>query len=869
MNRDYAWLMISRYSISSLTRHKNDFVSDLLIDFQIKFSLSIGEIVTHWFTLIALSALRRSGNESMLGLVILIPRSILTDLQETSKRNGGRYEHGNPVSLKAQDGGDHMTMNRDYAWLMISRHSISSLTRDGDGGDGGDDEMMMTAVVVAAAAATVVGGVVVRGDRPPQQPHQNQIHSAAIVLPSDPINDQIYKSTPHSTSREYTLETQLLKIEMHSDKTPDAYLNRAQKYADALAAIDEPVKDKDLVMLAVLGLREEYNGLKTTITARQSPTAFSELHALLSDHDYMLGKTRAPAPSITLSFAANYALGSPSMPEARQAQLSELTSQLSALGFQVSPIAPYGLQAFYDVRPLNNMNNNNRGNRNNSCGNNNRGRGNGCQFDWTSTQNIVYGTCNRCGIGHIPSQCPNCDPSTIHTCPSANFANTLSHLSPTSQNSPESSNGQPFPVSTTSIPKPPPPIPPPPQTPITRQHRVNLHQNPKQRVPYNPSVNHAIVLPTTITEPTSFTVANNSLEWRQAMKEDYDALMKNRTQSLVPRTSNTNVVDGKWVYKLKRDKNGAITCHKARFVAKGFRQQPGIDFHKTFSPVVMSTKIRAVLSLAITNNWPLRQLDIQNAFHHGNLKEKVYMKQPSSCIDPQRTTYGTIDNIICKLGSAFAIKDLEPLNYFLGIEIVPHVFDILLSQKKYILELLQSVGLSNYTHVSSLMVTSSSLSLDDSTAFSYPVKYRQIVASLQYVTLSRPDIAFAVNKVRLNMVCSYLVLLVLPFKILLACYAKVILIVLLKLSQMLTGLEIQMIDKSEYKALIDTVTELTWLQALLNELIICSSSTPILWCDNLGATYLSANPIFYACTKHMEIDYHFVREKVAQGDLRV
>nr|GEY63724.1 hypothetical protein [Tanacetum cinerariifolium] len=52
--------------------HKNDFVSDLLIDFQIKFSLSIGEIVTHWFTLIVLSALRRSGNENMLGLVILI-----------------------------------------------------------------------------------------------------------------------------------------------------------------------------------------------------------------------------------------------------------------------------------------------------------------------------------------------------------------------------------------------------------------------------------------------------------------------------------------------------------------------------------------------------------------------------------------------------------------------------------------------------------------------------------------------------------------------------------------------------------------------------------------------------------------------------
>nr|GEX31500.1 Gag/Pol polyprotein [Tanacetum cinerariifolium] len=73
----------------------------------------------------------------------------------------------------------------------------------------------------------------------------------------------------------------------------------------------------------------------------------------------------------------------------------------------------------------------------------------------------------------------------------------------------------------------------------------------------------------------------------------------------------------------------------------------------------------------------------------------------------------------------------------------------------------------------------------------------------------------------------------------------------------------------KYKVLADTVAELTWLQALLNELGIRSSSTPILWCDNLGATYLSANPIFHARTKHVEIDYHFVWEKVSQGDLRV
>ncbi|GKE75831.1 putative RNA-directed DNA polymerase [Tanacetum coccineum] len=280
---------------------------------------------------------------------------------------------------------------------------------------------------------------------------------------------------------------------------------------------------------------------------------------------------------------------------------------------------------------------------------------------------------------------------------------------------------------------------------------------------------------------------------------------------------------------------------------------------------------------------------------------------------------GTIDNIICQLGSAFALKDLGPLNNFLGIEIVPHVSDILLSQKKYILELLQSAGLCNCNPMSSPMVTSSSLS----TAFSNPVKYRQVVGSLQYVTLSRPDIAFAVNKE-----CQYMHAPTenhcsIVKRILRYLHGTVEHGMLMRRSSGSTlqaftdvlwkgnpdtsleafsdadwagdsddrrstgGFAIYLgsnliswtarkqrtvsrsSTEAEYKALADTVAELTWLQALLNELGIRSSSTPILWCDNLGATYLSANPIFHARTKHVEIDYHFVREKVAQGDLRV
>ncbi|CAM8890666.1 unnamed protein product [Rhodiola kirilowii] len=75
--------------------------------------------------------------------------------------------------------------------------------------------------------------------------------------------------------------------------------------------------------------------------------------------------------------------------------------------------------------------------------------------------------------------------------------------------------------------------------------------------------------------------------------------------------------------------------------------------------------------------------------------------------------------------------------------------------------------------------------------------------------------------------------------------------------------------EAEYKALANGTAEATWIQSVLRELGVKQKQPPILWCDNLGATYLTANPVFHARTKHIEIDFHFVREKVAQGELEV
>ncbi|KAF5785164.1 putative RNA-directed DNA polymerase [Helianthus annuus] len=469
------------------------------------------------------------------------------------------------------------------------------------------------------------------------------------------------------------------------------------------------------------------------------------------------------------------------------------------------------------------------------------------------------------------------------------------------------------------------------------------------------------------------------------MNEEFQALHKNGTWSLVPCVNNTNLVDCKWVYRLKRDAQGNVTRYKARLVAKGFHQQHGVDYHDTFSPVVKPTTIRVVLSLAVSHKWCMRQLDVQNAFLHGTLQETVYMKQPPGFVDPQRpnhvcllhkSLYGlkqaprawftrlstalqqlgfhgsktdpslfilnsrgsvvyilvyvddiiitgnnnqAIDHIITRLSSMFAIKDLGPLHYFLGIEVVRSGLDLILSQKKYISDLLHRSGLSDCKPVSSPMSSSQVLLPNDSPLFSDSTKYRQVVGALQYATLTRPDIAFSVNKV-----CQFMqapsenhwtvVKRILRY---LKGTADLGLRIRHHTDSVLHAFtDAHWIDsvqaysdsdwagcpvdrrstggfvvyigsnlvswsarkqrtvsrsstESEYKALADTVAESIWLKALLHELGVTTKSSPTLWCDNLGATYLSANPVFHARTKHVEVDFHFVREQVAQGDLSV
>ena len=127
------------------------------------------------------------------------------------------------------------------------------------------------------------------------------------------------------------------------------------------------------------------------------------------------------------------------------------------------------------------------------------------------------------------------------------------------------------------------------------------------------------------------------------MGEEFDALQLNGTWSLTPRPPNKNVIRNKQVYKLKQKSDGSIDRYKARLVAKGFEQKDGIDYTETFSPMVKPTTIRVVLTLAGHFGWPIRQLDVSNAFLHGSLAEKVFMEQAQGFIDANHPDY------VCRL----------------------------------------------------------------------------------------------------------------------------------------------------------------------------------------------------------------------------
>ncbi|KAJ0535497.1 putative RNA-directed DNA polymerase [Helianthus annuus] len=143
-------------------------------------------------------------------------------------------------------------------------------------------------------------------------------------------------------------------------------------------------------------------------------------------------------------------------------------------------------------------------------------------------------------------------------------------------------------------------------------------------------------------EPTCYEEASKDPRWVEAMNKEMEALFKNNTWVLADLPQGRKAIGCKWVYRVKYKLNGEIERFKARLVAKGFNQREGLDFGETFSPVVKMVSIRVVITLAVFFQWPLYQLDVDNAFLHGSITEDVYMKLPQGY-------YSKNEAKVCKL----------------------------------------------------------------------------------------------------------------------------------------------------------------------------------------------------------------------------
>lgn len=566
-------------------------------------------------------------------------------------------------------------------------------------------------------------------------------------------------------------------------------------------------------------------------------------------------------------------------------------------------------------------------------------------------------------------------PSSDSSPPQAPHQNTLTPTASSSSSSDQASASSSPPVSSAppAAPEPAAPEPVPQPQPAEPRHSMTTRSRNNIVKPVTRYNLSATLQADPHWIPSTWQQAIKHKHWRDAMYKEFNSTTENSTWDLVTATETMNVVGCRWVFTIKYNSDGTIDRYKARIVAKGYHQQQGVDYEDTFSPVIKSTTIRIVLGLAVNNDWPVRQIDVNTAFLQGHLSEEVFMLQPPGFTDKDRPHHvcrlkkalyglkqaprawyselktfllqsgfqnsladtslfiykqqskfvyvlvyvddilvtgsdaGLVQQVISSLAARFSIKDMGNLSYFLGIEAVRTSQGLHLKQRKYITDLLQKSDMLHAKPVSTPLPTHPKLTLTSGSPLSDPHPYRKIVGSLQYLALTRPDVSYAVNKLSQYMhrpttdhwqavkrVLRYLsgtlnhgIMLQKQRSPTLHAFSdadwagdsddyvstNAYLIFMGSQPVSWTTKKQKGVARSsteaEYRAVANTASELRWVVSLLLELGVPITTTPTVYCDNIGATYLCANPVFHSRMKHIALDYHFVRGQIQNRLLRV
>ncbi|XP_026429105.1 uncharacterized protein LOC113325087 [Papaver somniferum] len=402
------------------------------------------------------------------------------------------------------------------------------------------------------------------------------------------------------------------------------------------------------------------------------------------------------------------------------------------------------------------------------------------------------------------------------------------------------------------------------------------------------SANHTRFLAaiTTLKEPSSYAEAVRLPCWRVAMSKEINALDKNGTLSITDLPPGKKTIRCKWVYKIKYNSDGSVERYKARLVVLGNKQVEWVDYHETFAPVAKMVSVRTFLAVAVDQDWELHQMDVHNAFLLGDLDEEVYMQLPPGYSTTSsgkvcrlhKSLYGLRQaprNWFAKLAnilkSVLSYERFRSSQVFLGIEISQGTDGLFLSQRKYTLDILSETGLLGAKPAASPIDQHHRLALDDGPLYSDSSQYRRLIGSalrvLRYLK-SHPGQGIVLRKDSALPLTAY-------------CDSDWASCPLSRRS--LTGYFIFLggspiswktkkqhtISRSsaedEYRSMAHTCSELTWLKALLKSLGVFHSQPMRLYCDSQSSLHIDANLVFHERTKHIEMDCHYVRDKVQSG----